>query len=380
MVSFLLLLSTSTAVAATFEILDGPPVSAPMDCELAETDEVTVANAGGRYAVWDASGDRLEISGGDPASHAVGVSLDGDTICGTVVGAAGRRRPARWTADTGWQPLDPSGAVAGTAHGIDGLGLVVVGLAWLDARPVAFRWSADTGFDPLPDSGRGSRATAVDAAADVVVGFDEHPTSGQRRPACWRGSELELLAGPEGVGEAVAVDQSGRFCCGQVDGRAFLHDDGQGLQDLGCLGDGPGERSLATAVSGQGVVVGWSGDPVWGVVAPFVWTADAGMHPLAAWLDHIEVSVPMPLQLVDVLDISQDGSQMVGSWQDDTWRRGFWRLTGITPGDYAMLPPVAADEPGWRRDFRRDDLQGPPRAPGRPLDRRRPSSYGTGPA
>jgi uncharacterized membrane protein len=365
----LLSLLTGLASAASFEVLDLPVAAAWTRSVLSRDGSKLGVNAGGLYLLRDRGGGFQEIGTGHPLATDIGISPDGFAICGTIVDSRGRRTPAIWNAGSGWTALSATGrqitgGSLGSAFGLgDG---VTVGLVWEAAKATACRWSLTEGLALLPDSGRDSRASAVSADGRVVVGFDEHPLTGQRRPARWVDGVLDLIAGVESRGEILAVSAAGDRCCGQRDGRAFYHDERLGLVDLGLLEDAPREESRATAVSNAGIVVGWSGDPSLGRRRSFVWTVEIGMQSLAAWFERLDVALPDSLELTVVEDISSDGSTMVGTWQDRSWRQGLWLVTGLDEQAYATLRQFADEVENQAAPDGPLDWPGPPARPGRP--------------
>ena len=363
----------SGAAEISFELLAAPGNAPWGSCALSGDGSTLALIAGGHYYRWTRDAGLADLAEGHPLATTVGVSGDGRVVCGTVADAAGRRVPAFWRAETAWTRLiSPSPAQLaienlGSAYAASHDGSVIVGLIWTTRVADAFRWTAPTGAVTLTGSGTGSRATAVAARGDVVVGFDEDPRTGRRRPARWRGGRLELIAGSDRTGEILAVDAEGGRCCGQVDGHAFYHDDTVGLVDLGVLVDPQWDRSLARSLTETGAVVGWSGDPTWGLREAFVWVADSGMQPVADWLVRLGVSLPDGLRLTDVHDVSADGSTMVGAWQDLDWNQGLWLVSGLGPDAYAALPAAGEGAPPWQRTLSDPDRTPPPLLPGRPV-------------
>jgi uncharacterized membrane protein len=363
----------SRAAEVSFELLAAPGGTPSSACALSADGSTLALIAGGQYYRRSRDTGLTELADGHPLATTVGVSGDGRVVCGTATDSAGRRIPAFWRADAAWTRLiDPSRVPAafenlGGAYAANHDGSVIVGLIWTARVAQAFRWTTATGAVPLTDSGTGSRATAVAARGDVIVGFDEHPRTGRRRPARWSGGRLELIAGPDRSGEILAVDAAGDRCCGQVDGRAFYHDDSVGLVELGVLGDPQWDRSLARSLSEKGVVVGWSGDPTWGRREAFVWTAGSGMQALADWLVQLGVSLPDGLHLTDVHDVSADGTTLAGAWQDADWNLGLWLVSGLEPAAYAALPAAGDGAPGWQRTPDDPARTPPPLLPGRPV-------------
>jgi hypothetical protein len=355
-------------------VLEAPRDAHWVNYALSADGTTIAANAGGHYYRWTAADGYTDLGPGHALASTVGISADGQAVCGTIVDADGHRRPAIWRASDGWQALPAvTGSRAvdgslGSGYDPDRQGSAAVGLAWTDAGAVAFHWTASSGSRILPHSGHGSRATDLADRVDVAVGFDEDPRTGQRRPARWSAGTLELVAGPAQYGEVLAVSSDGDRCCGQLDGRAFYLDDTLGLVDLGVLGGSAWDHSLAADISDAGAVVGWSGDTTWGALDAFVWTPSAGLRPLARWFADLGIEVPADLHLTGALEISADGSTILGTWQDARWNQGNWLVTGLDAGSYAALP-VSPSRPdtSWQSVKERSVWPPPPSAPGRPI-------------
>ena len=189
-----------------------------------------------------------------------------------------------------------------------------------------------------------SRGTAVSADGHIVVGFSEHSTDGYRRPSLWHdGTGPVLFLGPNRSGEALGVSLDGTQVVGQADlggplPEAFYWTEIEGPVGLGSLDGLAADRSVARAVSDDGKVVGWSGDVLWGNQEAFIWTAAGGMRSLAAVLEANGVDLPAGMTLTRALDISGDGSTVVGICRDRDWTRCYWR---IRLAEGAVLAPVA---------------------------------------
>ena len=366
--------ASSRTVDPVFQILAAPGDAGWVNHALSHDGDTIAVNAGGHYYLWTRDGGYRDLGPSHVLTSTVGISGDGRVVCGTILDRANQGAPAVWKRETGWQPL-------GSVHGgkaIDGRlgsgydpnhdGSVAVGLAWTASGAAAFRWTAATGALKLPDSGLGSRATETADQADVVVGFDQHPRTGHRRPARWTGGRLELVAASDQTGEILAVSSDGARSCGQLDGRAFYLDESTGLVDIGVLGDSAWDRSLASDVTDNGVVVGWSGDPSWGELEAFVWTSRAGIRPVTAWLTGLGVAIPADLTLTGALEISADGTTLLGGWQDRDRVQGTWLVTGLDAADYETLPATAAlPDTSWQKNVDRHAWPPPPSTPGRPI-------------
>ena len=361
--------AVSAAAAVTFDLLDPPGEDRVIDGALSDDGATLAVVSDGRYHRWTREGGFEDLGAGHALATAVGISGDGGTVCGAVSADDGARKPAVRDRDGRWTSLagvsGSGGDKAGAAFDANADGSVVVGLAWDGERPAAFRWTPGGGAELLPDSGAGARATAVNGRGTVAAGFDVDPRTGSRRPARWVAGRLDLLAGPDHVGEVTDVDATGRRYCGQVDDRAFYRDDELGLVILGALDSGSGDRSRAMALTAGGVVVGWSGDPAWGSPEAFVWSRDAGMRRMSEWLAALGTPLPGGLELVNVLDASSDGSTMVGLWRDEAWNEGLWLVAGLDATAYEALARMGEAMQPWQGDL--PPLGSPPSRPGRPV-------------
>ena len=98
---------------------------------------------------------------------------------------------------------------------------------------------------------------------------------------------IPLPKGAEGI-EARAINDVGQVA-GEVlynnsASHAFLWSAANGLKDLGVLFDGTGSRTVATAISQNGQVAGWSSKPLTASFHAFRWTTSAGLVDIAAAL------------------------------------------------------------------------------------------------
>ena len=222
----------------------------------------------------------------------------------------------------------------GSGWSLNADGSMAVGLAWYCAGAQAFRWSAWDGVVGLGHPpGASSRGSAISADSSTIVGFYENPTTGERRAVRWLpGKKKELFTGNRTPGEATAVSSDGSKIVGQaVDAsgypRAFYYTDAAGLVSLGTVSGNDTDQSVANAVSDQGVVVGWSGDPFGGGIVPFIWNAQNPGSPMASLQDTLAaagIKIPKNVYLTTALTISADGSTIVGTWMDINYNQGSW--------------------------------------------------------
>jgi len=221
-----------------------------------------------------------------------------------------------------------------------------VGLGWNDCEGVAFMWTAASG---MVDIG-GVRASMISDDGTVVTGFDHHPDWGGRRANYWlndpSGTPPESVTGPilmgdpdDAPGEGYDITSDGSMICGEhfpADSgwfwsRAMVWTEATGIVELGTLGNNENHRSIAMKCSDDGKVCGVSGDPPpWGMWDVFLWTEAEGMQQLKQLCLDSGATLPdgfVDNNLVGVLTLSNDGSTLLVTWQDDMWNQGAYKIT-----------------------------------------------------
>lgn len=322
---------------------------------------------------WTRSGGFLYLDEGPKNSGGVGMSADGSSIIATRTGDDGPR-PTIWHRDGSTIDLEFFPGDCNMDHRHDGGfdlnadGTVAVGQTATCSADVAFVWTTAGGLHRLPSvGGADSRGNAISARGNLVVGYCEHPVVGYPRPAIWRdGSGPTLILGSESSGEARNVSTNGRFVVGQaqmggISPQAFVWEDGSQPLALGNLSGRATDSSLARAVSNEGTVVGWSGDEMWGDQEAFIWTGNNGISSLANYFASREVDLPEGMILTAALDISADGTTVVGICRDRNWKQGYW-IAHL--GESPDSPPADQSNP-WDH---------------KPLDHVRPDTMDTYPA
>jgi probable HAF family extracellular repeat protein len=187
---------------------------------------------------------------------------------------------------------------------------------------------------PSGPAGTSSRASAISADGRTIVGFSEDPPTGVRRPVRWFGGKTYLFAGLHTPGEATAVSSDGSQIVGQswdataASSYAF-HYTAAGLVSLGTISGISSDQSIANAVADNGTTVGWSGDPFGLGIQAFIWSPKLKMQSLSNYLHQRGVLLPFGITLTSALDISADGSTIVGVWQDANYHQGGW-MVGLT--------------------------------------------------
>ena len=329
--------SAAQAPTATFQMLD-VPAQTWVNYAISADGSVLAANVGGEIYRWTAADGFVDLGAGYFLDSSIGISADGSTITGTIVGDDGLSYPGRWRQSTGWINLGhPAKGCSldgnwGSGYGVNHDGTVVVGLAWYCPGAQGFRWTEGGRMVGLSHpKGASSRASAISADGSTIVGFYEHPKQGIRRAVRWNPKRFDLFTGTTTPGEATAVSSDGSKIVGQaatLDGiYAFYFTDATGLISLGTLSGIPSDQSIANGISDKGKVVGWSGDPFFGGSEAFFWNAanyKPSMRPLSKVLTQAGATIPDGIYLTNALAISADGSTVVGTWQDADYNQGTW--------------------------------------------------------
>lgn len=288
------------------------------------------------------------------------VSADGKRISATImddtdtVGTLGR-----WTEGSGWEafapPLPPDGGILdnyyGSAFGISGDGNTVLGLYWRPGQTGglahAAAWKPGASFTGLGSSGGSSRVEASSFDGSVIVGWDEHPTFGNRRAAVWENG-VKTVFDPTGDGpsELHGVTPDGGLLVGDsydyvnnyVQATTWKKQPGGWTPSLlGLLpGTDPvfGGFSTATDVSADGsVVVGLNRFGFFGGDGGFVWTESGGMVLASDWLNANGAELDPNFYIQAVSAVSDDGKTFVGY--------GYFTTTFASSGFIISIPEPA---------------------------------------
>lgn len=323
----------------SFEVLDLPTSADRAHFSLSRDGRSMGCVVNGSVYWWTEDDGYRFLAQGDPAMVGVGMSADGRALAaGRVVDSAAV--PTVWfddgrVLDLGLAIPDcPKDGLPHWSCDVGTAGSVVVGQTTDCRLDRGFVWTASGGLRLLEGGDEcESHVNAVSADGNVVVGFCEHPGNESRRPVLWReGTGHQLFLGETRQGEARNVSPDGRFVVGQVDQvglvpQAFSWSEDDGHVNLGTLRGRATDPSLATSVSNDGRVVGWSGDSLWGEQEAFIWTSQMGMMGLAQLLKDQGLDLPDNLIITTALDISGDGRTVVGVGRDKDWNPRFWRAT-----------------------------------------------------
>ncbi|MGC1647613.1 MAG: hypothetical protein WA741_17475 [Candidatus Sulfotelmatobacter sp.] len=347
----ILLLSVSSVAwgqTPTFQMLTNPTGSSTwINYALSHDGKVMAANYGGSIYRWSPDTPKFPFGGfsfigpGYFLNSEIGISSDGNTIISSRVGPDTNVNPALWKQGTGWTDLGHPGNGCsldgqwGGGYGVNADGTVAVGLAWYCPGAEGFVWDRTSGMTalshPSGPAGTSSRASAISADGRTIVGFSEDPPTGVRRPVRWFGGKTYLFAGTHTPGEASGVSSDGSQIVGQVwdfttsSSYAFHYTAGH-LVSLGTVSGISTDQSYANAVADNGTTVGWSGDPFGLGIQAFIWSPQLGMQSLPKYLHQRGVLLPFGITLTSALDISADGSTIVGVWQDANYNQGGWMV------------------------------------------------------
>jgi uncharacterized membrane protein len=325
----------ANAATATFQIISDPVSNSWVNFALSGDGSVMAANYGGEIYRWTAESGFQDLGPGDPYSSSIGISRDGSTVISGYIGGDGFSRPALWKKSGMVDLGHPSNGCTkignswGSGYGVNANGSVAVGLAWTCEHAEAFAWTATTGNVSLGHpTNSDSRASAISANAQTVVGFWADPT-GPWRPVRWVDGKHDLFVGSKTFGEATAVNSNGTQIVGQIydnlgNGIAFLYSDLSGLRSLGTIRQSRTEQSIANGISDNGVVVGWSGDPFGHGIEAFLWTSRSGTVKLAKALRQMGAKIPAGITLSTAISISADGSTVAGQYVDSQFNVGNW--------------------------------------------------------
>lgn len=270
------------------------------------------------------------------------ISHDGTRISATILNDASTYATMGvWTLGQGWTsaeipgnypgdcaPLDNS---IGSAWGLSGDGQTVCGLYWRGGAVGG--GSAHAGAGPVNaiadlgslGSDRSSRANAASYDGSVVGGWSERP-DGLWQPVVWVDGQLAQLGNYEAFSEVAGVRSDGRSLVGMAKavgsftvGDAFRWDWQEKTSSWKetVLGSLPGTfqpfgLAVARSVSDDGsIVVGYNRFGV-GNETGFVWTAETGMQSAAAFVAANGGTIPDGTRVLDLTDVSADGSTIVG--------------------------------------------------------------------
>lgn len=314
--------------------------------------QVVTGTSGGTNFRWTQAGGSVSL-GGNASSNVV-ISDDGTRIAGGTT-SGGNGSAGVWLGGTSWQALGGLGASGcpdlSSVYDVSGDGSTVVGLGWNGCAAHGFSWSVDSGMVDLGTLfvNRSTRANGVDHLGDVIVGWQDL-SNGQRVAARWVDGVESLILGHSGQynGEAYDATADGSTIvglnCHYTGGQAWVWSQATGVQCISGLNN-------LFAVSGDGALMGGSNGAGPGMQAAIV--QGTTVSDLKSWLVAQGVNGPGSwIALTAVLDISADGSVLVGWGQKDTpWpaTRGWIVVLKLAPPKLTLGKGPGATELSWTR-------------------------------
>lgn len=269
----------------------------------------------------------LSIVSGSPA-----VSADGSVVAATILSDDGTYSTAgRWTKAGGWQvpaALPPGGGNMDnetcSTYGMSGDGKVVTGLFWRPGQTGGaahgMRWTQAGGMTDIGSDGYSSRIDGASADGSVLVGWDEHPTYGNRRATVWVNGVKTILSPSDWPSEATAVNAAGTVIVGsgpdplnpfQVQALMWKWNGSAWTTTVIGVMNGRNTTGIAyaTGVSDDGSFV--TGIARKDVMSPasvgFVWTEASGMVEATAYLKANGMDPGKIYKIYNVSALSADG-------------------------------------------------------------------------
>lgn len=327
------------ALAAQADTLSIEPVGQVYVSGLSADGKVAVGQTVDNYETfrWQSGGrvtrlgrstlEALSLTSGSPA-----VSADGSVVAATILSDDGTYSTAgRWTKAAGWKTpaaLPPGGGNLDnetcSAFGLSGDGKVVTGLFWRPGMPGGtahgVRWTEADGMQDMGSDGSSSRIDAANADGSVLVGWDQHPSYGNRRAAVWVNGVKTILSPSDWPSEATAVNAAGTIIVGNgpdplnpVQVQALMwkwNGSGWTTTVIGVMnGRGKTGIAYATGVSDDGSFV--TGLARKDVMAPasvgFVWTEAGGMVEATEYLKANGMNPGKIYKIYNVSALSADG-------------------------------------------------------------------------
>lgn len=300
----------SAIADVTFNRVKGAPVFHAIELpnstvfDISGHGEVAVGTWAGGMFRWTPDS-AIELIGGDFLTPSPGVSEDGHTIVGNILDETTFPEPvelaAVWQGGENWMPIgvvpgnEPCGTSLQSAWDVSNNGKVV-GLSWRNCvDQSAFEWTKATGIHELGylgDSERpASRADAITADGDTIVGWDKGPY-GFWRGARWdRGVESLLLTNSP---SRCATDPADPFYAWSNVGAAY----GISANGRAIVGESyPVPRSYDL---GDGTLVHYCDSGGW------LWTPTRGVE----WLGEFQYA--LDYAGTSAVDVSDDAEVVVG--------------------------------------------------------------------
>lgn len=259
-----------------------------------------------------------DLEGGDFFSNALGISADGSTVVGVSKTSTGLAA-FRWSETTGIQALSgiPENTAVSGATAVSADGSVIVGYMMRDLRlpgdnsTQAFRWTSE-GFETLPEVNNArssSTAHGVSLDGNLVLGeiSVEIEDNSQTLAILWYPDSDEIQSLPRDMDRCQII--TGKLLCLPYIAKAISSD--------------------------KNIVVGR------GSLAPYFWE-------LAN-----ETAMQLGNDVGDAVDVSADGSVVVGTIGSEEGSQGFWwkqgqgmTLLGDFPGEIFLSEATAVSADG----------------------------------
>jgi hypothetical protein len=284
----------------------------------------------------------------------IDISGSGEAVSALFKGPDGILRAGVWRGGTTWQdigggmPLTACTSVLGftesTAFDISDDGSTVIGYAYrADCLPMAYRWDAKNGVRMLAAAGRWSRADAMSADMQTIIGWnDQHRLFVGRFGVQWRNGRQSFISpDPLGAfwGDALAVNGNGSVIVGTEGGpggaiQAWRWTAAGGPKSLGVLDvpfvDPWRNVGAANVVSRDGnLVLGSYGFRE--LRALFLWTPQVGLVNFGEFLWQQGIDDVADWFLVAPSALSADATTIVG----------LGVLQGVDQGWYLRLAEVS---------------------------------------
>ena len=280
---------------------------------------------------WTASGGIVQVgalSSGNMISGNALISSDGTMMSSSMTNpvtgfeeiSTYDMATSTWTTRGALVPASSGGSESWT-WGMAPDGNTVVGLGYIAAGPSeahAIKWDQTNGIIDLGSivSGRSSRANAVNAEGNVIVGWQDEPT-GLRRGAKWVNGVESFITDNNGnyVGEAQGVSADGNTIIGMGNPNPYVWNAATGMINIMHPNASFFFSGGATGISGDGKkVIGYyrqfGGMPMDG--EGFIWTQENGRVNLNDYV----LSLGIPTNGITLglpTAISQDGTKIAGT-------------------------------------------------------------------
>jgi len=220
--------------------------------------------------------------------------------------------------DNKWNSLgvlmDPADDWSGTlAEGVSADGTIIGGsmylpnwmlqpTIWVNGEPQALEFEA---------VGQGARIQGLSGDGRVAAGW--RAPNNSRLPVVWVDGEMRpiTLNGIEVAGEAYKVSPNGKYVAVGLEGNAAIYDvEADNLILVEKVN--PYDSDGGSAVSDDGILIGYTGGFPWDPRIPFVFSEKMGRYNLNEYLAELGVPEALSTDLSTPMAISADGLRMAG--------------------------------------------------------------------